>query len=401
MPVDPAHHRLLHGRGTRSFTRYTQLSSADQDSGSAGSTPSHSPGLAAPATRGVHTEVRLSEGGRPAVHVRHGGRPPVSRPCHRLRNASCGPGHTRYTKLGSVSEEGPLAAPRNGGPGILRAVASRGRGYEDLRCRGAGGDAPDSADSSAQSSPRASPTNGRKKTSGILITSALARSGIKRLSRVSFGSSKGSMVETLIYDSPVAEEERIPEEDDPPFRDPVSQKFGCGVQAGDAYSITGLTSDSGRDNPFRPDGDISREADEIVQLIKSGRPLQGQPGQRPGDLTDSIDGIPSSPTDKDAVAEPLVSQKDASPQQQQHLPQQQHHHHEQQQPTPVAVPSKPVTDTTPSSPGKAGANGSAAPENSTPGTVEVTHATVTPTDAAHVEHVVIKKKSKCNCCVIQ
>ncbi|XP_069191180.1 uncharacterized protein [Procambarus clarkii] len=386
MPVDPAHHRLLHGRGTRSFTRYTQLSSADQDSGSAGSTPSHSPGLAAPATRGVHTEVRLSEGGRPAVHVRHGGRPPVSRPCHRLRNASCGPGHTRYTKLGSVSEEGPLAAPRNGGPGILRAVASRGRGYEDLRCRGAGGDAPDSADSSAQSSPRASPTNGRKKTSGILITSALARSGIKRLSRVSFGSSKGSMVETLIYDSPVAEEERIPEEDDPPFRDPVSQKFG---------------SDSGRDNPFRPDGDISREADEIVQLIKSGRPLQGQPGQRPGDLTDSIDGIPSSPTDKDAVAEPLVSQKDASPQQQQHLPQQQHHHHEQQQPTPVAVPSKPVTDTTPSSPGKAGANGSAAPENSTPGTVEVTHATVTPTDAAHVEHVVIKKKSKCNCCVIQ
>ncbi|XP_069191178.1 muscle M-line assembly protein unc-89 isoform X3 [Procambarus clarkii] len=293
----------------------------------------------------------------------------------------------------------------------------------------------------------------------IIKTSASAKPSLKR---VSFGSSKGSMVETLIYDSPVAEEERIPEEDDPPFRDPVSQKFGCGVQAGDAYSITGLTtetgslqkpaskvrvtfyesskplvvtspepsefdqyfpqdlimaspvtdgitpafdrqlsSDSGRDNPFRPDGDISREADEIVQLIKSGRPLQGQPGQRPGDLTDSIDGIPSSPTDKDAVAEPLVSQKDASPQQQQHLPQQQHHHHEQQQPTPVAVPSKPVTDTTPSSPGKAGANGSAAPENSTPGTVEVTHATVTPTDAAHVEHVVIKKKSKCNCCVIQ
>ncbi|XP_069191177.1 uncharacterized protein [Procambarus clarkii] len=447
MPVDPAHHRLLHGRGTRSFTRYTQLSSADQDSGSAGSTPSHSPGLAAPATRGVHTEVRLSEGGRPAVHVRHGGRPPVSRPCHRLRNASCGPGHTRYTKLGSVSEEGPLAAPRNGGPGILRAVASRGRGYEDLRCRGAGGDAPDSADSSAQSSPRASPTNGRKKTSGILITSALARSGIKRLSRVSFGSSKGSMVETLIYDSPVAEEERIPEEDDPPFRDPVSQKFGTETgslqkpaskvrvtfyESSKPLVVTSpepsefdqyfpqdlimaspvtdgitpafdrqLSSDSGRDNPFRPDGDISREADEIVQLIKSGRPLQGQPGQRPGDLTDSIDGIPSSPTDKDAVAEPLVSQKDASPQQQQHLPQQQHHHHEQQQPTPVAVPSKPVTDTTPSSPGKAGANGSAAPENSTPGTVEVTHATVTPTDAAHVEHVVIKKKSKCNCCVIQ
>ncbi|XP_042231773.1 uncharacterized protein LOC121872782 [Homarus americanus] len=230
MPVDPAHHRLLHGRGTRSFsnfTRYTQLSSTEE-SGSTGSTPSNSPSVTpgSRAPRGVNTEVRLSEGGRPAVHVRQqGGRSPVARPCHRLRNANTGPGQTRYTKLGSVSEEGPSGGPRNGGSGILRAVTSRGRGYEDLRCRGAGGDAPDSGDSSAHSSPRGSPPNGRKKTSGILITSALARSGIKRLSRVSFGSSKGSMVETLIYDSPVAEEERIPEEE-APFRDPVSQKFG-------------------------------------------------------------------------------------------------------------------------------------------------------------------------------
>ncbi|XP_042231494.1 uncharacterized protein LOC121872638 isoform X2 [Homarus americanus] len=150
-----------------------------------------------------------------------------------------------------------------------------------------------------------------------------------------------------------------------------------------------LSTDSGRDNPFRPDGDISREADEIVQLIKSGRPLQA--GQRPGDVSDSIDGTPASPTENEAAAEPLVTAKDASPQQQQPPP----------QPIPAAVPSKPVTDNTPSSPGKAGANGSAAPENSAAGTVEVTHATVTPTDAAHVEHVVIKKKSKCNCCVIQ
>ncbi|XP_069954665.1 uncharacterized protein DKFZp434B061 isoform X2 [Cherax quadricarinatus] len=406
MPVDPAHHRLLHGRGTRSFTnftRYTQLPSTEE-SGSDGSTPSDSP-LTPPlrrAPRGVNTEVRLAEGGRAAVHLRQGGRPPVSRPCHRLRNASSGPGQTRYSKLGSVSEEGPAAAPRNGGAGILRAVTSRGRGYEDLRCRGAGGEAPDSGDSSTQSSPRvsprvsprasprtspkvsprASPPNGRKKSSGILITSALARSGIKRLSRVSFGSSKGSMVETLIYDSPVAEEERIPEEETPTFRDPVSQMFG---------------TDSGRDNPFRPDGDISREADEIVQLIKSGRPLQGQAGQRPGDFTDSIDGPQSSPTGKEAVTEPLFSPKDASPQQQQQPQQLQQQH----QPTPTAVPTKPLMDSTPSPPGKAGANGSAAPENSTPGTVEVTHVTVTPTDAAHVEHVVIKKKSKCNCCVIQ
>ncbi|XP_071527930.1 uncharacterized protein [Panulirus ornatus] len=270
----------------------------------------------------------------------------------------------------------------------------------------------------------------------IIKTTASTKPSLKR---VSFGSSKGSMVETLIYDSPVAEEERIPEEEVPPFRDAVSQKFGTETgthqkpaskvrvtfyESSKPLVVTSpepsefdqfypqdlimaspitdghmpafdrqLSTDSGRDNPFRPDGDISREADEIVQLIKSGRPLQGQAGQTP-DVTDSLDVTPSSPTEKDAVVEPLVPAKDVSPQQQQ-PPQQ------LQQPSPDTVPSKPVTDNTPSSPEKAGANGSAAPENSTPGTVEVTHVTVTPTDAAHVEHVVIKKKSKCNCCVIQ
>ncbi|XP_066990077.1 uncharacterized protein [Macrobrachium rosenbergii] len=393
MPVDPAHHRLLHGRGTRSFssfTRYAPLPSRDEGGGgSTGSTPSHSPALNAPTSRGgggsraAHTEVRLSNAGQTTVHLKgtsgtpSSGRTPIARPCNRLRNSNSVPGNTtRYTKLGTVSEEGSTlsSSARHGGSGILRAVTSRGRGgYEDLRCRGTGGggDAPDSGDSSTHSSPRGSPTNSRKKHSGILITSAIARSGIKRLSRVSFGSSKGSMVETLIYDSPVAEEERIPEEETLAFRDPVSQKFG---------------TESGRDNPFRPDGDISREADEIVQLIKSGRPLQGQQGR--GDATDSIDSGPISPDGKEASSEPLISANDASPQQ-------------QQIPSPLPVPTQTVGATTTGSPGKAGANGSAAPDNSTPGTVEVTHATVKPTDAAHVEHVVIKKKSKCNCCVIQ
>lgn len=32
------------------------------------------------------------------------------------------------------------------------------------------------------------------------------------------------------------------------------------------FSIS--STDSGWDNPFRPDGDLSREADEIVNLIK-------------------------------------------------------------------------------------------------------------------------------------
>lgn len=266
------------------------------------------------------------------------------------------------------------------------------------------------------------------------------------LKRVSFGSSKGSMVETLIYDSPVAEEERIPEEEVPSFRDPVSQKFGTEIAAQqkpaskvrvtfyesskplvvtspepsdfDQYSpqdflmaspltdahMPGfdrqLSSDSGRDNPFRPDGDISREADEIVQLIKSGRPLQQPP-------EDALDGTApleaSSPAhEKEVAAEPLLPRPDAHRQ-----PQALH-----ATPANAARTHSPTADgaskggaTSPSagaaSPSKAGANGSAAPEASMPGTVEVTHATVTPTDPAHVEHVVIRKKSKCNCCVIQ
>lgn len=39
---------------------------------------------------------------------------------------------------------------------------------------------------------------------------------------------------------------------------------------------------------------------------------------------------------------------------------------------------------------------------SSPGAVEVQHTTVSqPSDASQVEHVVLKKKPKCQCCVIQ
>ncbi|XP_066990073.1 corneodesmosin isoform X3 [Macrobrachium rosenbergii] len=413
MPVDPAHHRLLHGRGTRSFssfTRYAPLPSRDEGGGgSTGSTPSHSPALNAPTSRGgggsraAHTEVRLSNAGQTTVHLKgtsgtpSSGRTPIARPCNRLRNSNSVPGNTtRYTKLGTVSEEGSTlsSSARHGGSGILRAVTSRGRGgYEDLRCRGTGGggDAPDSGDSSTHSSPRGSPTNSRKKHSGILITSAIARSGIKRLSRTETATQQkpASKVRVTFYESskPLVVTSPEPSEFDQysPQDFIMASPLSDGTHLPPAFDRQ-LSTESGRDNPFRPDGDISREADEIVQLIKSGRPLQGQQGR--GDATDSIDSGPISPDGKEASSEPLISANDASPQQ-------------QQIPSPLPVPTQTVGATTTGSPGKAGANGSAAPDNSTPGTVEVTHATVKPTDAAHVEHVVIKKKSKCNCCVIQ
>jgi hypothetical protein len=52
-----------------------------------------------------------------------------------------------------------------------------------------------------------------------------------------------------------------------------------------------------------------------------------------------------------------------------------------------------------------GANGNAPCSNeksASPGAVEVQHGTAVPaTDASQIEHVVIKKKPKCKCCVIQ
>lgn len=36
-------------------------------------------------------------------------------------------------------------------------------------------------------------------------------------------------------------------------------------------------SSDGWDNPFRPDGDLSKEADQIVELIKEGKPITPTP----------------------------------------------------------------------------------------------------------------------------
>lgn len=116
-----------------------------------------------------------------------------------------------------------------------------------------------------------------------------------------------------------------------------------------------FSTDSGWDNPFRPDGDLSREADEIVELIKGGKPITPTPGS----------AAPPLPNAEHAVTTSTTQQA--------------------------------------SSPIKPGANGStpAAAKASTPGAVELQRATVAPSDASQVEHVVLKKKPKCKCCVIQ
>lgn len=121
-----------------------------------------------------------------------------------------------------------------------------------------------------------------------------------------------------------------------------------------------FSTDSGWDNPFRPDGDLSREADEIVELIKGGKPITPTPGS-------TAPKLPS--VEENGVLTPQTA-------------------------TPVSQsPVKDANGSTPLSNNK--------PPASPPGAVELQRATVVSPKVEQVEHVVLKKKPKCKCCVIQ
>ncbi|KAF4519568.1 hypothetical protein B566_EDAN004775 [Ephemera danica] len=134
-----------------------------------------------------------------------------------------------------------------------------------------------------------------------------------------------------------------------------------------------INTDSGWDNPFRPDGDLSREADEIVELIKGGKPITPNSGTVGNSFTlphhDEIDSsITQTEANQKSAASPLLS-----------------------------GPGSPIVHSPANNKKSAGANGSAAPTDS----LEVQHVRVAAGDASQVEHVVIKKKQRCQCCVIQ
>lgn len=124
--------------------------------------------------------------------------------------------------------------------------------------------------------------------------------------------------------------------------------------------------ESGIDNPFRPDGELSREADTIVSLIKEGKPITPVKGEELLDMEGVVlNGFSHDATDNGEM-----------------------------------VVKKEVATTESSAPSKGGANGNHAPKS--PGLVEVQRGVIVPpTDAPAVEQVVIKKKPKCKCCVIQ
>lgn len=121
-------------------------------------------------------------------------------------------------------------------------------------------------------------------------------------------------------------------------------------------------SDSDLDNPFRPDGELSKEADTIVSLIKEGKPITPIKGEPDGFLDHG-----------DGAARPNGDSK-VSP---------------TRAPGPLGAERRPDT------------NGST-PASLKKGLVEVQHGIVVPpSDSSTVEQVMIKKKPKCKCCVIQ
>uniref|UniRef100_A0A8D8EWC7 (northern house mosquito) hypothetical protein n=1 Tax=Culex pipiens TaxID=7175 RepID=A0A8D8EWC7_CULPI len=153
-----------------------------------------------------------------------------------------------------------------------------------------------------------------------------------------------------------------------------------------------MSTESGWDNPFRPGGDLSREADEIVNLIKGGKPITPTGDQS---LLNGSAPKDSSPTENggstvvDGVATKLESTQLQS----------------QQQPNGTKSPQKggpdAATTTTAASPQKNGSTPSAAAASQSPAQTQVSNQVIPGPQSA--SHVVIdeKKKKKCACCVIQ
>ncbi|RWS17472.1 uncharacterized protein B4U79_09028 [Dinothrombium tinctorium] len=128
------------------------------------------------------------------------------------------------------------------------------------------------------------------------------------------------------------------------------------------------STDSGFDNPFRPGGELSREAETIVNLIKEGKPI-----------------TPTTP-DKDVTAS--FANGEANGKQM------------AVNETPVAAKNAANAVKTERTPVGQGMNGT--PKNQQ-GVVEVQRAVIAPQNEAPqtAEAVVLKKKPRCKCCVIQ
>ncbi|KAG7211167.1 hypothetical protein KM043_010491 [Ampulex compressa] len=154
------------------------------------------------------------------------------------------------------------------------------------------------------------------------------------------------------------------------------------------------STDSGWDNPFRPDGDLSREADEIVELIKGGKPITPTPGQNapplPGYETPTKGQMEA---EHDSSSSPLLKASANTTSRQANSSQRNNQENGNARGTPMKNASANVQPTI-------GEKVAGAPSRTA--TVEVARMTAQgPGDASQVEHVTLKKKPKCKCCVLQ
>lgn len=129
-----------------------------------------------------------------------------------------------------------------------------------------------------------------------------------------------------------------------------------------------ISTESGWDNPFRPDGDLSREADEIVSLIKGGKPITPTPPPA---------AVPQLPVCDEKEEKVHVNNVNAPS-------------------SPQTKVASPVQQSTPKVMNGT-KNGSVTEVRA--GQVEVQRAP--PQEPQQPEHVTIRKKPKCKCCVIQ
>jgi len=273
-----------------------------------------------------------------------------------------------------------------------------------------------------------------------------------KLKRVSFGSSKGSMVETVVYDYEPAQTLREEGNESPDPRATSRPSFATSTpiapttraepsaaeKAASRVRVTYFESkkpltvpapdpaeviapedldvavptppghiqvtaeagempttyivqaiDAGWENPFRPGGELSKEADQIVRAIQSGRPLDSSL-----DETDepevATNGHSAAPAHNGApVSEAVVSAS-------------------VQTSVAAAPPAKPGAAGAPAATHRNGSSSTtAAPPAQTavaaqqPGAVQVQHSLIKPEDASQVEQVTLKKKPRGKCCVVQ
>ncbi|KAF0305435.1 hypothetical protein FJT64_022969 [Amphibalanus amphitrite] len=148
----------------------------------------------------------------------------------------------------------------------------------------------------------------------------------------------------------------------------------------------GRSVDAGWENPFRPGGELSKEADQIVRAIQSGRPLNAS--------TDLTDGPPAA---NGGPPSPAAGGGDAAPTGNGHL-----------SPSATNGAPPPVKESAVTARAAAPVSAEPPPPGATvlaaqpAGAVEVHHSVVaSPEGAGQVERVALKKKPRGRCCVVQ